>query len=299
MYEKLNVKYNVFSEAFPPDEKGERGNLLSYSSYHHLLNGVKIKPEKIIYKPLSKNNFLEVKNLHKEWFPIDYDDEFYYEVLNNNGNRYFTIGAFYNLKYENTNKEIILGLAFCEYEYVIDRLNKFIEPKILDDIYNDLSINYFKSFMKCQFYKCIYVMTIGVLDEFRQMHIGTKILNHIYKIALKIDFCIGVYLHVINYNDIAIKFYQKNKFKKVGKVDNYYFINGKNYDSLVFFKIIPKNEKDEYMNTIKISKNINNENKNLEKNRYKNKNIIKVIILIILIIFNILMGYKGTKIHKL
>ena len=125
MYEKLDIKYNIFSEAFPPDEKGERHNLLSYSSYHNLINGIKINPEKIIYKPLSNSNFLEVKNLHKEWFPIDYDDDFFNQVLNNNGGKYFTVGAFYNINNENINKEIILGLAFCEFEYVMEQLNKW------------------------------------------------------------------------------------------------------------------------------------------------------------------------------
>ena len=48
MQEKLNVKYSIFSEAFPPDEKGERHNLLPYSSYHHYLKGITITPKNII-----------------------------------------------------------------------------------------------------------------------------------------------------------------------------------------------------------------------------------------------------------
>ena len=155
MYEKLNVKHKIFSEAFPPDEKGERNNLLSYSSYHYLLNGITINPENIIYKPLSKDNLTEVKNLHKEWFPIDYDDEFFEEILNDKGKNYFTIGAFYNIPCnDGANKEIILGLAFCEYEYIIDRFNKYVNSKIIDDIYKDLSnCEQFTQFLRCKFYK--------------------------------------------------------------------------------------------------------------------------------------------------
>ena len=221
MYEKLDIKYNIFSEAFPPDEKGERNNLLSYSSYHNIINGQKIYKEKIIYKPLSKDSFQDVKNLHKEWFPIDYDDDFFSNVLNNNGGKYFTIGAFYNIKTDNKDKEVILGLAFCEFEYVMDQLNKFINDKILDEINGNISIcDELKSYMKCQFDKCIYIMTIGVMDEFRQMNIGSNLLKYIYNIALKIDRCIAIYLHVISYNETAIKFYKKNKYKNVAKIDN-------------------------------------------------------------------------------
>ena len=293
MYEKLNVKHKIFSEAFPPDEKGERNNLLSYSSYHYLLNGITINPENIIYKPLSKDNLTEVKNLHKEWFPIDYDDEFFEEILNDKGKNYFTIGAFYNIPCnDGANKEIILGLAFCEYEYIIDRFNKYVNSKIMDDIYKDLSnCEQFTQFLRCQFYKCIYVMTIGVLDELRQMHIGTNLLNYIYNIALDIENCIGVYLHVICYNEIAIKFYKKNKFRKVSKVNNYYYINGKNYDSFVFLRLISKKEKEDYKNNMGNSKQIVDEN----KYKYKKINIIKLILLIIFIITNILIEYKKNQ----
>ena len=296
MYEKLNIKYNVFSEAFPPNEKGERNNLLSFSPTHYLLNGITINPENIIYKPLSKDNLNEVKNLHKEWFPINYDDSFFEDILYDKGKRYFTIGAFYNINFrDNINKEIILGLAFCEHEYVVDRLNKYVDIDIFDEEYKDVNKNKFEELIqcvKCQYYKCIYIMTIGVMDEFRKMNIGTKLIEYIYNTALEIDNCIGIYLHVIYYNEIAIKFYKKNKFNKVKKIDNYYYIDGKNYDSFVFLRVIPKKEKEEYKN------NINNKQLAINKNQcflrqINNKiNIIKIIILIICTFINILIDYK-------
>jgi hypothetical protein len=162
----------------------------------------------------------------------------------------------------------------------------------MDDIYKDLSnCEQFTQFLRCKFYKCIYVMTIGVLDELRQMHIGSNLLNYIYNIALDIENCIGVYLHVICYNEIAIKFYKKNKFRKVSKVNNYYYINGKNYDSFVFLRLISKKEKEDYKNNMGNSKQIVDEN----KYKYKNINIIKLILLIIFIITNILIEYKKNQ----
>ena len=290
MYEKLNIKYNIFSEAFPPDEKGERNNLLSYSSYHNIINGHKINKEKIVYKPLSKNNFLDVKNLHKEWFPIDYGDEFFFDVLDNNGGKYFTIGAFYIINIDNKEKEIILGLAFCEFEYVMDQLNKIIDNKMWNDIHGNISFcDELKSYLKCQFDKCIYIMTIGVMDEFRQMNIGSTLLKHIYKIALEYDRCIGIFLHVISYNEAAIKFYQKNKYKKVGKVKNYYDVNDKNYDAYIFLRTISKKEKEEFKKRIG---NVNNENKNKFYENSIFKYIIKILILIVFSFINFLIESK-------
>ena len=108
---------------------------------------------------------------------------------------------------------------------------------------------------------------------------------------MDIENCIGVYLHVICYNEIAIKFYKKNKFRKVSKVNNYYYINGKNYDSFVFLRLISKKEKEDYKNNMGNSKQIVDEN----KYKYKNINIIKLILLIIFIITNILIEYKKNQ----
>ena len=297
MQEKLDVKYSIFSEAFPPDEKGERHNLLPYSSYHHYLKGITINPQNIIYKPLTQSNISEVKNLHKEWFPIDYEDNYFEKVLNNENKNYFTVGAFYNITISNnTKKEIILGLALCKHEYILDNLNYNINSKNLDEIYQDINcMEEFKQYLYCKFYQCIYIMTIGVLDEYRHMHIGSNLLNYIYNISLEIESCLAIYLHVIYYNNSAINFYSKNKFKKVKKIENYYYIDGKHYDSFVFLRIISKREKEEFkinsINSSEIKKfdelNANHGNKNIS--------IIKIIILIIFSIFDILIEYNLNK----
>ena len=131
-------------------------------------------------------------------------------------------------------------------------------------------------------------MTIGVLDEFRKMNIGSNLLKYIYNKAVEIDGCIGVYLHVIYYNEAATKFYQKNKFKKVNKIDNYYFFNGKYYDSYVFFRIISKNEKEEFKKRIINSNSVIEGNKSYVNYIYNKVYIIKIIFLIICYIFNFL-----------
>ena len=255
-------KHKIFSEAFPPNEKGERQQLLSLSSCHDLLDGIKLDQNNIIYKPLTKNNLMEVKNLHKEWFPIEYDDDFFDKVFQNEYGKYFSIGAFYNINNDisNENKEIILGLALCEWECFSENLFEHINSNAIEKMHRNLNLNEkIQACLKCDYYHCVYIMTIGVLDEYRKMHIGSKIIDNIYNIALKDDICLGIYLDVIYYNKSAIKFYEKNKFEKVKEIKDYYELNGKKYDSNVYLRIITREEKDEYKieNETHFSKSIN------------------------------------------
>ena len=98
-------------------------------------------------------------------------------------------------------------------------------------------------------------MTIGVLDEFRKMNIGSNIVQRIINIGLNDILCIGVFLDVIYFNNSAIKFYKKNLFKKVMTNRNYYNIKGNRYDAYSFLRIFTRKEKDKF--------------------RYQNSNLIK------------------------
>jgi len=245
----LDIKHKIFSEAFPPNERGERQQLLSLSSFHDLIKDVIINPDNIIYKPLTKDNLIEIQNLHKEWFPIDYNEEYFQKVLDNQNNKYFTVGAFYNLKnpIDNENNEIILGLALCKWKSIsidfIDHM-KFEAIKI---IFRNINFQQsIESFLSCKMFHCLYIMTIGVIDEYRHMNIGTNLLNYIYNIALRDHICVGIFLDVVHYNKIAIKFYEKNQFKKVNQIKDYYEINNKNYDCDVYFRVITKKERENF-----------------------------------------------------
>ena len=249
MPKNSNKKNLIFSEAFPPNKRGYRDKLYPSSSSHSLLNGIKILPEEIVYKPLSQQNLEETKKLHKEWFPIDYSDKFFEKILDKKNYWYFTIGAFYYYidKEKNEKKEIILGLALCEWTYVSDYFIRHTSKKAIKEICRNINFNEeVQSYIKCEDYRCVYIMTIGVLDEYRKMKIGTNLLNKIIDISLTDNLCLGVYLDVVYYNHIAIKFYEKNNFKKVSTIRNYYNLNGGKYDCNVFLRIFTRKEKDDF-----------------------------------------------------
>ena len=252
------IDFQIFSEAFPPNKKGRREKQDISSSSHMLLKDTKLDPNNIIYKPLTKQDIEETKNLHKEWFPIKYSDEYFNTIFNSKKGKYFSIGAFYNIINEETKekKEIIIGLALCEWIVGSDYFFKVFGKESALEI--SKNINYIEevySYLKYDDYHCIYIMTIGVLDEFRKMKIGSNIVERIINIGLSDKLCIGIFLDVIYYNYSAIKFYKRNEFKKVKTNKNYYNLNGTKYDAHVFLRIFSRKEKDRF--------------------RYKNSNVIK------------------------
>ena len=252
------IDFQIFSEAFPPNKKGRREKLDISSSSHILLKDTKLDPNNIIYKPLTKQDIEETKNLHKEWFPIKYSDEYFNTIFNSKEGKYFSIGAFYNIINEETKekKEIIIGLALCEWIVGSDYFFKVFGKESALEI--SKNINYIEevySYLKYDDYHCIYIMTIGIMDEFRKMKIGSNIVERIINIGLSDKLCIGIFLDVIYYNYSAIKFYKRNEFKKVKTNKNYYNLNGTKYDAHVFLRIFSRKEKDRF--------------------RYKNSNVIK------------------------
>ena len=241
----------VFSEASPPNKKGIREKHSVSSSSHLLLKNIEFNPDNIIYKPLTNKDIEETKNLHKEWFPVKYSDSYFLSIFNDKNNKYFSIGAFYKIKNEETKeeKEIIIGLALCEWFIGSNYLAKILGKESIKEI--NKNINYIEevySYIKCDDYHFIYIMTIGVLDEFRKMNIGSKIVQRIINTGLNNILCIGIFLDVIYCNNAAIKFYKKNKFIKAMTNRNYYNIKGNKYDAYVFLRIFTRKEKDRYRN---------------------------------------------------
>jgi ribosomal protein S18 acetylase RimI-like enzyme len=53
-----------------------------------------------------------------------------------------------------------------------------------------------------------YIMTIGVVDECRRLGLGTQLLNKAIQVLKKYwSACEILYLHVVDYNESAIRFY--------------------------------------------------------------------------------------------
>jgi len=78
-----------------------------------------------------------------------------------------------------------------------------------------------------------YIMTLGVIDECRTLGLGTLLLQELYQYLDNLyPECKMLYLHVVDYNVAAIKFYcQRNSFQLFKHMEDFYEIFGKMYDA--------------------------------------------------------------------
>ena len=118
----------------------------------------------------------------------------------------------------------------------------------LTEIYRDKEnstsfLSRFFAFL-CREYFGAYIMTIGVVDECRRFGLGTKLLNYTIDLINKMwTSCDVIYLHVVDYNEAAIRFYEKNGFRTLKRMKDHYLIFEKEYDALLLYKDITKTKK--------------------------------------------------------
>ena len=90
-----------------------------------------------------------------------------------------------------------------------------------------------------------YIMTIGVIDECRKLGLGTQMIHYTIDFVEKnFPECTNIWLHVVDYNVSAIKFYLKNNFTKFRKLKRHYYIDRKEYDAIVLYKALGKFKKE-------------------------------------------------------
>ena len=70
--------------------------------------------------------------------------------------------------------------------------------------------------------KTLYILTFGVLEQYRKHGIGVKLFEELLNSAKKDPEIKKIYLHVQISNETAMKFYQKVGFEVVEKIENYY-----------------------------------------------------------------------------
>eukprot|EP00511_Aplanochytrium_stocchinoi_P010410 CAMPEP_0204872810 /NCGR_PEP_ID=MMETSP1348-20121228/38940_1 /ASSEMBLY_ACC=CAM_ASM_000700 /TAXON_ID=215587 /ORGANISM="Aplanochytrium stocchinoi, Strain GSBS06" /LENGTH=289 /DNA_ID=CAMNT_0052027825 /DNA_START=334 /DNA_END=1200 /DNA_ORIENTATION=- len=172
-----------------------------------------------------------IRAINEECFPIKYDDSFYREVANGwSGNvRLDTIvGALPSrLGDLETGGDDKLGkVVGC-----ITGQNRPLNERGTDGPCSDLADDFRSG-------SCYYILTLAVTEQQRRFGIATQLLNRLVEIAENIDGCMIVYLHVIHYNERAMRFYEKNGFRKRRRIKQFYSIGGKPYDAFLYVKYL-------------------------------------------------------------
>jgi ribosomal protein S18 acetylase RimI-like enzyme len=226
----------VASQAFPPNILGKTEKTPAYSKVHKLFNEDSFDMNKIIYRPIKASDKEELILLHKEWFPIEYTEDYFDILLQPSSDKVFiTLLATYLFD----DQELILGAVLAEMnskEEFLKQLPSSYYDRI--DIPFFETINFFRDSLRFG-----YIMIIGVIDELRKKNLGTILLDKITDEFMKMKNCYCIYLHVVSYNSTAIKFYNKNKFENVTTLKNYYRIKNSVYDCDVFVKFFDWSQK--------------------------------------------------------
>ena len=216
------------SQAFPPDFP-HNTNTNQFSKIHEILkeNNHDINVDDIYYKPLKHSDEVkELSFLYKEWFPLEYPQEFYDYLLDDE--TISTILALYDLEINGEKQTFIVGVLM----YETRPLDLYLK--------NSPLLNFLKK------YNGIYILSIGVIDELRQKGLATILMNKLLDSVKEDKKVKYLYLDVVEYNKAAIRFYEKIGFERVKTRESYYDIMDKKYDSLVYCLFINEGEIIEY-----------------------------------------------------
>lgn len=167
----------------------------------------------IRYKEIDTQDIPEVKNLQLELFPIQYSDSLYESV----NKTIYSIGAYlYHEWYEEGLEPLLVGLIL--FRIIRNESNEF------------LRYSYF-----LQETHSAYVITIGVLEELRGRGIAKSLINKSLEICRNAEpRPLYISLHVAEYNNEAIPFYEKLGFELKQKIDSHYMIEGEFYGAFLY-----------------------------------------------------------------
>lgn len=166
-------------------------------------NGSNDSNDSIKLRFLCPSDVPKVKQLCCDWFPIEYPDSWYEEITSNP--KFFALAAVFHLQ--------IVGLIVAEIKLQI-KCNR--EDQGL------LSTHCSKSS------RVVYILTLGVVKEFRRNGIATLLLDHLIIHLTRnptTNDCKAIYLHVLTTNTIAIRFYENRQFRKHLFLPLYYSID--------------------------------------------------------------------------
>lgn len=169
----------------------------------------------ISYRPLRPSDLEVLEKLHTDLFPIRYESEFFQNVVNRRD--VISWGAV-DCSRPNDQTDDLIG--FVTARIVMARESEVEDLLRFDPTKSDQ--------------KLIYILTLGVVESYRNLGIATSLIQEVVKYAGSIPTCRAVYLHVISYNNSAIHLYQKMSFQCVRRLHGFYFIGGRHYDSFLF-----------------------------------------------------------------
>lgn len=168
----------------------------------------------ISFRPILPADRDILEQIHTDVFPIRYESEFFQNVVD--GRDIVSWAAVDSSGGSNLENGRLIG-------FVTARIVLAKESEISDLLRSSRSDQ-----------TLVYILTLGVVEGYRNCGIATSLIREVIKYASGIQNCGAVYLHVISYNNPAIRLYKKLCFKCVRRLYGFYLINGQHYDAYLF-----------------------------------------------------------------
>lgn len=162
------------------------------------------EPQSLFFRTIVPSDREEVQRLHEDWFPVTYSDEFYEDLAEGRMGQYGK-PLYTRLAVEEESNEIcgcVIG-TFVDGDRMSDRMRELL----LDNEY---------------YQRAFYIMTLGTVQSKRKAGLGTQLVKMCMREVEADEECGALYLHVITFNEPAIRLYEKLGFDRVEEIEDYY-----------------------------------------------------------------------------
>lgn len=217
----------------------------------------------ICFRPLQPKDRDEIKLLHEEWFPVTYKDEFYDELVLErmfiSGEKLYTCAAVCTKEEKEVtcpdrNEE---GDAFAQNGVHSSATgndsaaenNACLKAKEQEGRIAACVVGSYVEVTKMDFKtvnflvedptlhsRLFYIMTLGTISEYRHRRLATKLIRQVMDDVQTDPRCGAIYLHVITFNNAAIRFYEKLGFYRVAEIKDYYTIDNRSHNCYLYAK---------------------------------------------------------------
>mmetsp|Transcript_27124 Transcript_27124/g.45220 ORF Transcript_27124/g.45220 Transcript_27124/m.45220 type:complete len:297 (-) Transcript_27124:749-1639(-) len=221
-------------------------------------------PSSTTFRPLEVSDRNQIQELHEEWFPVSYKDEFYddlvLERMVHSGEELYTCAAVCNKEteeaYDDENENDCDGTITTpegnnhERKSLWEQINgasgdhiaACIVGSFVDVVHLSMETRELLVADPTLHKRMFYIMTLGTRKEFRHYGLATTLLKRVMKQVESDAQCGTLYLHVITFNVAAIRFYEKLGFYRVTEMKDYYKIDDQSFNCYVYAKYYHGNQ---------------------------------------------------------
>ena len=177
----------------------------------------------------------QIQELHEEWFPVSYQDEFYdalvegsFRMSGNNEDTDESTALFTLLIVLEDNEDTIVAAVVGSW-VPVHTLSEATRTVLLSPLLSQWNkYNRDDSQLKPQQLQFFYIMTLGCRREYRGRGLATQLLQACRNECRRRPErgCAGLYLHVWTENQVAVRMYEQWQFQRLQRIPDYYRIRG-------------------------------------------------------------------------